>query len=485
MPEEYLRCKESYMKKGVSEKTASARCAAMYYKRHGVTVNEAAKKAGEATTIDYDESLYKAILAEESEESKKNCGCKAQAIEHKGIYAKMQAISVNIEMIDDGIVEIVATRVGAKAYTSDGVALKWPKKTLENMSHTWTNGTVSINHDPAHIHGKIISAWFDGKNTRHVLKIDDFLSKWISVGAALGLGVSIEADELEYDEKKLDILNARGTGVTIVFPPATAACPPEEGCGIMGTEEQEYADGAKLTYEERQKLPDSAFCGPDRSFPAHDADHVRNGLARLSQSNYSSEEKASILKCLKSRAKKHGIEVSEAGAILNSADKDNLVMTIVNNIVVDEESARAEEAGVNSGETMADEDKTKIVAAELEKKTAELDATKKELEELRAFKEKIAAEEKTRMLAVVATYIDSKPFENEHLCSIKAVVSALETYKKKMDEEPERNSGAQATERTDPHQGTTPTYEGASPEEAKEFEETAREFEKKTGRKVY
>jgi hypothetical protein len=411
MPEEYMRCKESYIKKGVSEKTASARCAAMYYKRHGVTVNEAAKKEGEATEIEYDETLYNSILANESTESKKNCGCKAQATEHKGIYAKMQAISVNIEMIEDGIVEIVATRVGAKAYTSDGVALKWPKKTLENMSHTWTGGTVSINHDLDHIHGKIISAWFDGKNTRHVLKIDNFLSKWISVGATLGLGVSIEADELEYDEKKLDILNAKGTGVTIVFPPATAACPPEEGCGIMGTEEQDEST-------------------------------------------------------------------------LNSADKDNLVMTIVNNIVVDEESTSTEEVGVNSGETMA-EDKTEIVAAELAKKTAELDATKKELEELRAFKEQIAAEEKTRMLAVVATYIDSKPFENEHLCSIKAVVSALETYKKKMDEEPERNSGATATERIDPHQDTTPTYEGATPEEAKEFEDTAREFEKKTGRKVY
>jgi hypothetical protein len=67
---------------------------------------------------------------------------------------------------------------------------------------------------------------------------------------------------------------------------------------------------AKLTYAVRKKLPDSAFCGPDRSFPAHDAAHVRNGLARLSQSSFSSSQKASIRACLVRRAKRYGIKVS-------------------------------------------------------------------------------------------------------------------------------------------------------------------------------
>jgi hypothetical protein len=70
------------------------------------------------------------------------------------------------------------------------------------------------------------------------------------------------------------------------------------------------ADDAKLSYQARKNLPDSAFCGPGRSFPAHDAAHVRNGLARLNQSNYTGSQKSSILSCLRGRAKKYGIKVS-------------------------------------------------------------------------------------------------------------------------------------------------------------------------------
>lgn len=44
MPKEYEHCKESYLKKGVSEKKAKAICAGMYYNRHGITVNEAKKR---------------------------------------------------------------------------------------------------------------------------------------------------------------------------------------------------------------------------------------------------------------------------------------------------------------------------------------------------------------------------------------------------------------------------------------------------------
>lgn len=66
---------------------------------------------------------------------------------------------------------------------------------------------------------------------------------------------------------------------------------------------------AKLTYSARKSLPGGAFCGPDRSFPAHDAAHVRNGLARLSQSSLSSEQKARVHGCLSGRAKKYGIKV--------------------------------------------------------------------------------------------------------------------------------------------------------------------------------
>jgi hypothetical protein len=40
---------------------------------------------------------------------------------------------------------------------------------------------------------------------------------------------------------------------------------------------------AKLTSKERNKLPDSAFAGPDRSYPVENESHARNALARASQ----------------------------------------------------------------------------------------------------------------------------------------------------------------------------------------------------------
>jgi hypothetical protein len=70
---------------------------------------------------------------------------------------------------------------------------------------------------------------------------------------------------------------------------------------------------AKLSYAQREKLPDSAFCGPNRTYPAQDAAHVRNGLARLGTFGHrlSPATRASILRCLKARAKRYEIEVGE------------------------------------------------------------------------------------------------------------------------------------------------------------------------------
>jgi len=67
---------------------------------------------------------------------------------------------------------------------------------------------------------------------------------------------------------------------------------------------------ARLSYAERQNLPDSAFCGPDRTYPAQDAAHVRNGFARLSLFGGRLPEpiRKKIYLCLVRRAKKFGVE---------------------------------------------------------------------------------------------------------------------------------------------------------------------------------
>lgn len=87
----------------------------------------------------------------------------------------------------------------------------------------------------------------------------------------------------------------------------------EEEVQIIVDFEGYSVEEAKLSYAERKNLPSTAFCGPHRSYPAHDAKHVRNALARLSQfgKRLSPAVRAKILSCLRRRAKKFGIEINE------------------------------------------------------------------------------------------------------------------------------------------------------------------------------
>lgn len=71
------------------------------------------------------------------------------------------------------------------------------------------------------------------------------------------------------------------------------------------------ANMGRLTYKRRKDLPKTAFCDPEnRKYPANDAAHVRNGLARIAQ-NKNDPKYESIRACLVKRAKKFGIRVSD------------------------------------------------------------------------------------------------------------------------------------------------------------------------------
>jgi hypothetical protein len=84
---------------------------------------------------------------------------------------------------------------------------------------------------------------------------------------------------------------------------------------------------AKLTYASRKDLPASAFCGPDRTFPAHDAAHVRNAFARLAQSKLPASVKAKIRTCLIRRAKRFGVEhnVEESETVATNDYSDAVI----------------------------------------------------------------------------------------------------------------------------------------------------------------
>lgn len=63
---------------------------------------------------------------------------------------------------------------------------------------------------------------------------------------------------------------------------------------------------AKLSYQKRKDLPTSAFCGPKRTYPAHDAPHIRNAIQRLMQHKPKGWRK--ILKCICARARRAKVE---------------------------------------------------------------------------------------------------------------------------------------------------------------------------------
>jgi len=57
-----------------------------------------------------------------------------------------------------------------------------------------------------------------------------------------------------------------------------------------------------LSTEERNKLPDSAFCGPERSFPVIDCAHVTAARRLLNRAKLSEDQKAKVLACVNKKA---------------------------------------------------------------------------------------------------------------------------------------------------------------------------------------
>jgi hypothetical protein len=70
-------------------------------------------------------------------------------------------------------------------------------------------------------------------------------------------------------------------------------------------------EDAQLSTEKRNELPDSAFCGPDRSFPVHDCAHVTAARRLIGRSKLSEDAKAKVLSCVNKKAKSMNCDASE------------------------------------------------------------------------------------------------------------------------------------------------------------------------------
>jgi hypothetical protein len=70
---------------------------------------------------------------------------------------------------------------------------------------------------------------------------------------------------------------------------------------------------AELSEKKRDELEEDRFAFPkERKEPIHDADHVRNAIARFNQvKGVSDEERDAAWRRIKKAADKHGVEVNE------------------------------------------------------------------------------------------------------------------------------------------------------------------------------
>ena len=412
MPADYIACRDSYVKKGVSMKTAKARCAAWFYKKNGMTVNEAHKK-GEATAespmppelvgedlTDIDFDLVALMLKDlpaidelantQPSESTKPAKGTTDAIS--------EVVAINKEFLaDSNIVEIVATKVGAKAFTGDGRAVVWTPKALEKAQATWVLGRVSMNHEDNN-HGRIIASFMDGDLLRMVVKVSDTLKDWILKASDL-IGVSIEAINVKVN-KAFEIMTARGTGVTFVFPPHEPACTIKEGCGIVATETT-ISNPPDLTLTSTT---------PDDTFLSIPYIHTDWNLIWTTTTN--------------------GTAISDAP--INIVEKDKILDT------------------PEKGEHMAEETKEqpKTICAEkhdrlMKEKDDTVAALNVEIVSLKATVTKFEDEKRVALLdSLKSEGVDSEPYKTETIPVIEKVIAAVKAFKKKEEDKPEVNSGA-------------------------------------------
>jgi len=81
----------------------------------------------------------------------------------------------------------------------------------------------------------------------------------------------------------------------------------EQNMNSIFEKAQQALDTAKkLTTKDRKSLKSSTFCGPGRSFPVPDCQHVATAKAFLGRSKFSQSTKQKIAACINRKAKQLG-----------------------------------------------------------------------------------------------------------------------------------------------------------------------------------
>jgi hypothetical protein len=76
--------------------------------------------------------------------------------------------------------------------------------------------------------------------------------------------------------------------------------------GLVERAKEAIETSKKLTTKDRKKLKAATFCGPNRSFPVPDCQHVATAKAYLGRSNFSASTKKKIAACINRKSKQLG-----------------------------------------------------------------------------------------------------------------------------------------------------------------------------------
>jgi hypothetical protein len=164
-------------------------------------------------------------------------------------------------------------------------------------------------------------------------------------------------------------------------------------------------EDGQLTAEKRKELPDSAFCGPERSFPIPDCAHITAAKRLIGRYKGSDATKAKIMACVNKKASSLSCDKSEDYMQLRKdfeelqsqyATLEDKFKTVLESLVVKSKKKDAETVEIVSNDALIDNNATildKRVESPSEHIQDEKVSSKKEVK-LPSFEQKIVNEYK-------------------------------------------------------------------------------------------
>lgn len=447
MPAEYMACVKSETARGKSRKVAQRMCAISYFKRHGISVNEAHKK-GVATELGIEDNDFDVMnkMVTNLKDIQADSAVQASIVFREADTISKVESPINIDFLKEfGVVEIIATKVGSRAYTKDGRALVWTKKAIVSTAPSWKMKPVSANHEKKN-YGLIIDAWEESDEVRMTLKVNEYMTEWLLRASDL-IGTSIEAVDVKSNED-FEIIGATGSGVTFVFPPHEPACSIQEGCKVIA-ENIDYAELEAFVPPEAGTLPDE---GKKILMQTYNECRTRQEKEGKTDKEYCSKVSWVAVHNAGFKKDDKGIWVKAT----EETDKNVLNIQPLNNIN-DSNISNVSDTKIletQTGDMMAEETKNVIEASVhatmiaekdsvIAQKTAEIETVKKEMESLKATVAIFEDEKRQKLLGVLKeSGVDTEAYKDICPKTLEKMIGAIEAYKKKLDAQPEVNSGA-------------------------------------------